>query len=257
MDSNLEQSFAYSYDVYSEGTSVNWSTTTPSTTPPHTNVQVGVRVVAGVTCLFSILGSLAIIFSYIVIKSVRSKARELLVHLSIMDLMSATANFIGLLLPYDRYLYHQTSGPAHDTYLCVCKTQAFLSEYGTKGSVLWTLGLAVYLYYRIVSRDINVIKWVVRVLYVMCYTLPLYPTLWLLLSGHLGFPREGNSSGGWCAIVIGNDISTSKMVAMQPYDESLIILMTVDVWVILTFVTTIPIYLIVHLYVRKQVSVVD
>ena len=249
MDSNLEQSIAY--DVYSEGITVNWSIDAPAF--QHTDVQVGVRVVAGVTCFLSILGSLAIIFSYIVIKSVRSKARELLVHLSIMDLIFATANLIGLLLPYDRYLNRQISGPAHNTYLHLCKAQAFLSVYGTKGSVLWTLGLAVYLYYRIVSRDINVTKWVVRVLYCVCYTLPLYASLWLLLSGHLGFPREGHSSGGWCAIVIGEDIS--EKVDTQPYDEPLVILMTVDIWVILTFVTTIPIYLIVHCYVRKQVSV--
>jgi len=133
----------------------------------------------------------------------------------------------------------------------VCKAQAFFSVYGTKGSILWTLGLAVYLYYRIVSREANVTKWVVRVLYIMCYTLPLYVSLWLLLTDHLGHPKEGHSSGGWCAIIVGDDMTKREK---EQYDDTLIVIMAVDIWVILTFVTIVPIYLIVHCYVRKEVS---
>ncbi|XP_065901767.1 G-protein coupled receptor 157-like isoform X2 [Dysidea avara] len=133
--------------------------------------------------------------------------------------------------------------------ICTCIIK--LLVYGTKGSVLWTLGLAVYLYYRIVSRDGNVTKWVLRVLYVVCYTLPLYASLWLLLTDHLGYPREGHSSGGWCAIIVGTDTTRTEK---EQCDETLMIFMTVDIWVILTFVTMIPIYLIVHCYVRKELQ---
>jgi len=241
MDSDLKWSHAY--DVYTEESTTNWTTITPE----HSGVNHGIRIVAGVTCVLSILGSLSIILSYIIIKSIRSKARELLVHLSIMDLIFASSNLVGLSLPYDLYLYHKH----HEIYDRVCKAQAFISVYGTKGSVLWTLGLAVYLYYRIVSRDANITKWVVRVLYLVCYTLPLYVSLWLLLTDSLGYPREGHSSGGWCAIVVGDD---ARKVEKERYDEMLMVIMAVDIWVVLTFVTIIPIYLIVHCYVRKEVS---
>ena len=245
MDSNLKWSFAY--DLY---TGEHGNNLTNTTSPMHPSVNV-INIVAGFTCVLSMLGSLAIILSYVFIKSVRSKARELLVHLSIMDLTFTSANLIGLALPYDWYLYHKTSGHAHDTYDVVCKAQAFIAVYGTIGSVLWTLGLAVYLYYRIVSRDANVTKWVVRLLYVVCYVLPLYPTLWLLLTGHLGYPKRGDLSGGWCAIVVGHDTPRRHK---DLYDEDLMLFMVNDIWIILTFVAMIPIYLIVHCYVRKQVS---
>ena len=132
----------------------------------------------------------------------------------------------------------------------MCKAQAFIAVYGTIGSVLWTLGLAVYLYYRIVSRDANVTKWVVRVLYCVCYGLPLYVSLWLLLTGHLGYPSRGDLSGGWCSIIVGKD----TLVDTGKYDETLLLFMVNDIWMILTFVTMVPIYLIVHCYVRNQVS---
>ncbi|XP_065901717.1 G-protein coupled receptor 157-like isoform X3 [Dysidea avara] len=241
MDSNLKWSFAY--DRYTGQHSTNWTNT-------HHSVDHVVRIVSGVTCILSILGSLAIIFSYIIIKSIRSKAREILVHLSVMDLTFTSANLIGLVLPYDRYLLHEHSGYAHDTYDRVCKAQAFTAVYGTIGSVLWTLGLAVYLYYRIVSRDGNVTKWVVRVLYVVCYALPLYVSLWLLLMGHLGYPKRGDASGGWCSVLVGDDTPEE----VEKYDETLMLFMVDDIWMILTFVTMIPIYLIVHCYVREQLQ---
>ena len=246
---NLNWSFAY--DVYTEEINANWTNTTRADITQHSSVNYRIKIVAGVMCTLSILGSVAIILSYVIIKNIRSKARELLVHLSVMDLIFASSNLIGLALPYDWYLYHEPTGYAHDTYDHVCKAQAFISVYGTKGSILWTLGLAVYLYYRIVSRDAKVTKWVVKVLYVMCYTLPLYVSLWLLLTDHLGHPREGYSSGGWCAIIVGDDTTRREK---EQYDETLIVFMAVDIWVILTFVTIVPIYLIVHCYVRKEVS---
>jgi len=246
MDSSLKQlKWSFAYDMYTVEHTTNWTNITQVI--PHHSVDHVLKIISGVTSILSIMGSLAIILSYIIIKNVRSKAREILVNLSIMDLTFTSANLIGIILPYDKYLFHEHE---HHAYSGVCKAQAFIAVYGTIGSVLWTLGLAVYLYYRIVSRDVNVTKWVVRVLYVVCYILPLYPTLWLLQTGHLGYPREGHGSGGWCTIVVGSD---AKVGDNEKYDEELMLFMVNDIWMILTFVTMIPIYLIVHCYVKQQV----
>ena len=56
----------------------------------------------------------------------------------------------------------------------MCRAQAFITVYGTVGSMLWRLALAVYLYYRIVSRDATVTRRLVEVLHVVCYLFPLY-----------------------------------------------------------------------------------
>jgi len=200
-----------------------------------------IQFVSGSICILSILGSLAIILTYVLVKDIRSKARELLVHISLMDIMYSTANLVGLALPYHDYLGHKNeSDTQYYVYVYVCKTQAFLATYGTIGSVLWTLGLAVYLYYRIVSRDINVTKWVVRMLYVVCYTIPLYVSLWLLLDKWMGYPKNTLAGAGWCSII--DEVDT------------LVSIMTYDIWMWLGVVLLVPLYLVINIHIREQVS---
>ena len=194
---------------------------------------------SGSICILSILGSLAIILTYVLVKDIRSKARELLVHISLMDIMYSTANLVGLALPYHEHLGHKNDSRYY-VYLYACKAQAFIAVYGTIGSVLWTLGLAVYLYYRIVSRDANVTKWVVRMLYIVCYTIPLYVSLWLLLDKWMGYPRNSLAGAGWCSVI--DEVDT------------LVSLMTYDIWMWLGVVILVPLYLVVNIHIREQVS---
>ena len=190
------------------------------------------------------LGSLAIILAYAFVKDIRTKARELLVHLSVMDLMYSTANLVGLWLPYHKHLITNntntsTYSSAYSTYHDVCEAQAFLAIYGTIGSVLWTLGLAVYLYYKIVSRDKVVTRIVVIVLYVLCYSLPLYVTLWLLIQKKLGYSDNPLSGGGWCSL--DDDI--------DPLEN----FMTYDIWIWLGIVILIPLYFLIHIHISDEV----
>ena len=197
-------------------------------------------ILSATVCLLSIFGSLAIILTFAFVKVIRSKARELLVHLSLMDLMYSTANLVGLWLPYHKHLItNNTNTSTYSTYHDVCEAQAFLAIYGTIGSVLWTLGLAVYLYYRIVSRDKVVTRRVVIVLYVLCYSLPLYVTLWLLIQKKLGYAGNPLSGGGWCSI--GSNIN--------PLDN----FMTYDIWIWLGIIILIPLYFLIHMHISEEV----
>ena len=205
-----------------------------------TNQPLWIELVSGTVCVLSIFGSLVIILTF-AFKETRSKARELLVHLSLMDLIYSTANLVGLWLPYHEHLYNNnnTNSSAYNTYHRVCVAQAFLAIYGTIGSVLWTLGLAVYLYYMIVSRDINIAKRVVWVLYVLCYLLPLYVSLWLLLAHRLGYSNNPLSGGGWCSV--GDDVS--------PLEN----FMTYDIWMWIGIVVLIPLYFSIHTHISEEV----
>jgi len=206
-----------------------------------TNEPLLIELVSGVTCILSIFGSLVIILTFAFAKKIRSKARELLFHISMMDLMYSTANLVGLWLPYHENLINgNTSSPAYKTYHIVCEVQAFVAIYGTVGSVLWTLGLAVYLYYMIVSRDISIAKRVVRVLYAVCYLLPLYVTLWLLFAKRLGYSSNPLSGGGWCSI--GDHIDPLKNF------------MTYDIWMWLGIIVLIPLYLSIYIHIRDEVG---
>ena len=202
-----------------------------------------IQLMAGVICFLSILGSLAIILTYVLVKDIRSKARELLVHISLMDIMYSTANLVGLALPYHKHLgpdnTRNMSSTSYMSYDRICQAQAAFGVYGTIGSVLWTLGLAVYLYYRIVSRDADVTKWAVRLLYIVCYILPLYPTLWLLFGHKLGYWQHAPlSGGGWCSV--------------KDNIDPLVNFMTYDVWIWLGIIL-IPLYISIHIRIREEV----
>ena len=204
------------------------------------NEPLWIVMLSATVCVLSVFGSLAIILTFAFVKVIRSKARELLVHLSVMDLMYSTANLVGLWLPYHKHLSTNNADTSiYRTYHGVCEAQAFLAIYGTIGSVLWTLGLAVYLYYRIVSCDKVVTRRVVLVLYVLCYSLPLYVTLWLLIKKGLGYSDSPLSGGGWCSI--SDDI--------DPLEN----FMTYDVWIWLDIIILIPLYFLIHIHISEEV----
>jgi len=213
----------------------------------HKYVSLG--VICGIVCLLSILGSLAIIITYALVKEIRSKARELLVHVSLMDITYTTANLVGIMIPYREYLpynsthhdYSSNNTSDGNVYHRVCEAQAFFAVYGTIGSVLWTLALAVYLYYRMVSRDAIITKRLVRILYVVCYALPLYVSLWLLLDHHMGYPHNVLSGAGWCSL--------------RDNVNGLVILMTYDIWMWLGIIVLIPLYLVIYAHIREQVGI--
>lgn len=213
----------------------------------HVHKYVSLQIICGVVCVLSILGSLAIIVTYALVKEIRSKAREFLVHISLMDMTYTTANFVGLLIPYHERGEHFCDGGnssancSNKDYYNICEAQAFFGIYGTVGSVLWTMALAVYLYYRTASRGSTVTtKRLVRVLYVVCYALPLYVSLWLLLDRHMGYPHNALSGAGWCSVRDGT--------------SGLVVFMTLDVWMWLGIIILIPLYLTTHAHFRHQVS---
>ena len=53
----------------------------------HDTGDTVIKYVAMVACILSSIGSLIIILSYVLIRPIRTKVREILVHLSVMDLI--------------------------------------------------------------------------------------------------------------------------------------------------------------------------
>ena len=216
-------------------------------------VQTWIRVAAGSTCVLSIVGSVATMASYLAVKEMRHTVREILLHLSVMNFISSTANLVGLALNYHKKLcpvvehgklsYHSS----YNTFHHVCLVQAFFTSYGTIGAALWTLGLSVYLYYRIASCHVGVTTRVVRMLHIVCYTLPLYVSLWLLLDGWLGYAPWSPTYRGWCtmiAVEANGDMHTTEL------------LMTDDIWIMLSGVTITMVTITTHVHIMEQVLVV-
>ena len=214
------------------------------------SVQRSVRVVVGVTCILSMLGAILIVLSYILIRDIRTKAREILVHLSLMDFMAAAANFTGIIVNFDQYLsssnYTEMDISEEKYYAMkdLCVAQASFAVYGTISSVLWTICIAVYIYLRIMNEGNVSAKHASYFFYVLCYGLPCGVTVWYVLTGKLGYARYGGS--GWCSVRV-YDPETGER---QPLNA----VFANDIWIYLTIILVPTIFISLHFYLRKEVS---
>ena len=196
-----------------------------------------IRVVVGVTCILSMIGALLIIFSYILIRDIRTKAREILVNLSLMDFMAAAANFFGVVTNFSKYNNGTDSVEGY-----VCLIQASFAMYGTLSSVLWTICVAVYVFFRIMLENSKVAQRSVYGFYVICYGLPLIMTLWFSLTGKLGLDTYGGS--GWCSLK-----TYDKHGVPKPFN----VVIGNDIWIYLTIILVPLIFISLHFYLRYQV----
>ena len=170
---------------------------------PFFDRHAALRVVVGITCFLSMFGSALIIFSYFFIKDIKTKSRQILVHLSLADFGVACCNFVGVSVYFDQYIRycpteeqfetgeimtHFNVASQHSVLPCnvllgMCKAQAFLAGFSTVASVLWTLGLAMYIYCLVVHSKNKVHDKVLYVACAVCWGLPLFICLWLVSTG--------------------------------------------------------------------------
>ena len=135
---------------------------------------LAVKITVGSTCLFSILGASLIIFTYAAFRSLRTVTRQLLVNLSVADILVAASHFVGLFTNYSRFLeYDQitSTNPLQDQW---CQIQGAVTVFGSIASFLWTTAVAVYLLCIIVlpkRTDVIRLKMVVS-FYLLCWGLP-------------------------------------------------------------------------------------
>ena len=216
--------------------------------------QVGVRAAVGVTCVLSVIGSLLIIFSYVLFPNLRTRARYILVHLSITDLVLAVSNLVGDVANFDSHVQRSThinhSNEINDT--IYCKIQGFFTLYSTLSSVLWTILLAVFVYILVTAGNPKrITKFLMWFCYLLCYGLPLLPSVWALVTDRLGYaPLQ---SSGWCTLKshtvlrIDNDLYCGKA-------HIYINVFAYNLWIIVAFGVILFTYLSVHCHVNKKVS---
>lgn len=211
------------------------------------------RAVVGITCVLSMIGTVLIIVSYVFYKNLRNRARLILVHLSLMDFGVALSNLIGNLIYFDRYYitYNTTDNcmiyhwPPHQYTEYLCEAQAFFSHFFTLGSILWTISLAVYLYFLLMHSRTSLAPVSLRISYFLCYGIPLFICLWLLFTHKFGYSSR---SFGWCTILVFSDMANQSNIfgAVIGY----------DLWVYLAMTFVFALYLAVQLFLREKVGLV-
>ena len=203
-----------------------------------------------VVCVLSIIGSLLIIFSYIVFKSIRSNIRFLLVNLSLMDFGVGCANLVGILYDYESHLRNssdQSSRILTDSAQRVCQAQAFFADWCTHSSIIWTILLSAYLYLLVAYQRSTYTTYVFLSFYFFGYGVPLISSLWLLLTHRLGYAPY--NSAGWCTVQL-TDISGRN-------PNIYLTAMSYDLWIYLSFVLVPVFCLAVHLRIRDKVCSVE
>ena len=227
------------------------ATTPPATVPSYLlHKNTGLRSVVGVTCAFSIVGSFLIVLAYILLRDLRTSARLILVHVSLADFGVGVSNLFGEILQLDGH-YSCTLNRL-TRYKGLCEAQAFVAHFSTLSSVLWTMVLSAFMYTLIVNRSTT--KWILRLSYLFCYGFPLFITIWLLCTNRLGFSPYNSS--GWCAMIALNfstkpDCSPYK----HPSHDYTAIIFGYDLWIVMTSVFIIIVYLSLLIYIKQEVSV--
>lgn len=260
---DLSQQQQYAYE--SSGWSINLSCVSESVLywskgPPF-------RIVVGLACCLSLMGTLLIIFSYACFRSLRSRARLVLVHLSLMDLGVSVANLVGNLVYFDGYYIDRipTANPVpssadehHEKVtnsVCqvyhlpesiaihhLCTAQAFLAHYFTYSSVLWTINLAVFIYFIIVHHRSSYSKISLRISYFFCYGIPILLCLWMLCTNRLGYSP---ANGLWCSIILYKPGEQRK--------DTYAAFFGYDLWIYLAFIVVPIFFVAVNLFIREKV----
>ena len=218
--------------------------------------------VAAVTSGLSIIGALLIIFSYFCFKSLRTKAREILVHISVMDFGYATCNLVGIVTKVDRGYYDcirkscaNDSGhykPITSISDCnisfpnrmFCEVQGTVATYFTLGSIMWTIFLSVYIYI-LISQKGRRTKIFVVFGYFFCYLMPAGVVLWLALTHRMGFsPYESN---GWCSVIFKHPIKSKDSADIYAS------IIGYNLWIGLTVVLVPILSISIHMYIREEV----
>ena len=197
------------------------------------------RAVVGVTCCLSMVGSFLIMLSYILIPEIRTRARQILFNLSLMDFVAAGANFAGIAINFSHL--DMTHHPALGH---LCLAQGCFALYGTISSVLWTICIAVYVFIRIMLENQKIAFGSLIGFYVVCYSLPTIITAWYASTGKLGFDHYGGA--GWCSIVL------HKNNTWLPFNA----VFGNDIWVYLTMFLVPVILFSLHFYIKYEVSTV-
>ena len=157
-------------------------------------------MVVATTNALSIIGAGMIIVTYLAFPDIRTRARQLLVNLSIADFIAALATFLGATVYYDKLVEtgHESKTDLNSETHDWCVVQAAFTVYGTESSILWTIAVALYMYVIIVLRRPKLGTKVLVGSYILCYGIPLILTLSLALTGYLGY--EVGATPGFCAI---------------------------------------------------------
>ncbi|KAG8505563.1 G-protein coupled receptor 157, partial [Galemys pyrenaicus] len=184
------------------------------------------RVVVLLSCVLSALGSGLLVATHALWPDLRSRARRLLLFLSLADLLSAASYFYGVLRDF-----------ADSSWDCVL--QGALSTFANTSSFFWTVAIALYLYLSIVRAAhgprASHLLWA---FHVVSWGVPLAITVAAVALKKIGYDAS-NVSVGWC------------WIDLQAEDRVLWMLLTGKLWEFLAYVMLPLLYLLIRKHINR------
>ncbi|XP_005404367.2 PREDICTED: probable G-protein coupled receptor 157 [Chinchilla lanigera] len=193
---------------------------------PPTEVLPAERAAVLLSCVLSALGCGLLVATHALWPDLRSRARRLLLFLSLADLLSAASYFYGALRDF--------AGPSWD-----CVLQGALSSFANTSSFFWTVAIALYLYLSIVRAArgprADSLFWA---FHAVSWGVPLAITVAAVALNKIGYDAS-DVSVGWC------------WVDLEAEDRLLWLLLTGKLWEMLAYVTLPVLYLLVRKHINR------
>ncbi|XP_032935383.1 G-protein coupled receptor 157 isoform X2 [Catharus ustulatus] len=177
-----------------------------------------------VSCALSCVGSVLLLCSQALWPELRTRPRQLLLYLSVSDLLSALSYSYGVLRDFQRSSWD-------------CVLQGALSTFANTSSFFWTMAIALYLYLSIVrgSPTGSGLLWG---FHVVSWGVPLAITVAAVALRKIGYDAS-NVSVGWC------------WVNLDAEDRLLWMLLTGKVWEMLAYVTLPVLYILIRKHINR------
>ncbi|KAM4651942.1 G-protein coupled receptor 157 [Discoglossus pictus] len=191
----------------------------------QTNLYLFEQVIVLLSCVLSFLGSALIIFTHIRWPELRSRPRQLLLFLSVADLLSAASYFYGVLRDFN--------GTSWD-----CVVQGALSTFSNTSSFFWTVAVAVYLYITIVHSQQSLAEHMIYWFHFISWGVPLVITVAAVSLQKIGYDAS-YVSVGWC------------WVNIEASDKLLWMLLTGKVWEILAYIILPVLYILIKKHIGR------
>ncbi|XP_067423429.1 G-protein coupled receptor 157 isoform X2 [Emydura macquarii macquarii] len=190
---------------------------------PPTEVYPSERVIVLLSCVLSFLGSSLLVFTHVLWPELRTRPRQLLLYLSLADLLSAVSYFYGVLRDFGSTSWD-------------CMLQGALSTFSNTSSFFWTMAIALYLYIAIV-RGVPTGTGLLCFFHVVSWGVPLGITVAAVALKKIGYDAS-NVSVGWC------------WINLEAEDRILWMLLAGKLWELLAYLI-LPVF---YILIKKHIS---
>ena len=250
------------------------------------SVNTALSVVQGVISLLSIIGSVLLILTYVLFKSLRTKSRLLITHLAVANFLVAFPNFVGVFMNFSTRFkvpsvaYTQSTNTAKQplfnlseslpcsgnirsfdnsasVYCNLCVYLGFFSLVGVLSSIFWTVCVCIHFFILVSYKSTKLASRAAYAYYVVAWLAPLGICLWLLFHNWLGF--EPTYSTLNCGIKADCVPHHHPYHYQNSYDKKnwnriIGILFGVKIWQILVFLIIPCLFVAIQCKNRKHVS---